>query len=171
VPPKSSDVRYTERLRLEPIGPEHLDALRTIHSDPAVLEWYGEYSDERLSQMATDWRDRWTTDGAHKWIAYDKGSGELIGRGGLSFVPVDGAMRWELGWALRGSLWGHGYATEIGRAGLSLAFDELGTDEVVAFTEPHNARSRAVMERLAMTYVRDFDQDGEHFVLYVIGRG
>lgn len=42
------------------------------------------------------------------------------------------------------------YATEIGRAGLALAFDELGADEVVAFTEVHNRASRAVMVRLGM---------------------
>jgi RimJ/RimL family protein N-acetyltransferase len=37
---------------------------------------------------------------------------------------------------------------EIGRAALAFAVNELGATEVVAFTEPHNRRSRAVMERL-----------------------
>lgn len=49
--------------------------------------------------------------------------------------------------------WGSGYATEIGRAGLDYAFSVLGVEEVVSFTEVHNARSRAVMERLGMRYV------------------
>ena len=49
--------------------------------------------------------------------------------------------------------WGRGYATEIGRAGLDYAFSVLGVEEVVSFTEVHNARSRAVMERLGMRYV------------------
>jgi [ribosomal protein S5]-alanine N-acetyltransferase len=40
-----------------------------------------------------------------------------------------------------GDRWGRGYATEIGRAGLGLAFDDLGAGEVVAFTERHNRRS------------------------------
>jgi putative restriction endonuclease len=45
---------------------------------------------------------------------------------------------------------GRGYATEIGRFGLDHAFSVLGVEEVVSFTEVHNLRSRAVMERLGM---------------------
>jgi RimJ/RimL family protein N-acetyltransferase len=77
----------------------------------------------------------------------------------------------EVGWTVRSDLWGRGYATEIGRAGLAFAFAELGATEVVAFTEPHNRRSRAVMERLGMRHVHDIIWRGEPFVLYMLGRG
>jgi predicted acetyltransferase len=66
---------------------------------------------------------------------------------------------------------GRGYATEIGRAALAFALDELGATEVVAFTEPDNRRSRAVMERLGMRHVRDIVLDGEAFVLYTLEGG
>ena len=66
----------------------------------------------------------------------------------------------EIGWALRQEVWGRGYATEIGRAGLDHAFSVPGVEEVVAFTEVHNARSRAVMERLGMRYVRQILRPG-----------
>lgn len=56
--------------------------------------------------------------------------------------------------------WGRGYATEIGRAGLTVAFDTLRADHVVSFTEIHNLRSRVVMERIGMTYARDFCHPG-----------
>ncbi len=59
----------------------------------------------------------------------------------------------EIGWAFRREVWGRGYATEIGRAGLDHAFSVPGVEEVVAFTEVHNIRSRAVMERLGMRHV------------------
>jgi ribosomal-protein-alanine N-acetyltransferase len=63
---------------------------------------------------------------------------------------VDGAERLEVGWTLLRERWGEGYATEIGRAALAFAFGDLGADEVVAFTEPHNTRYRRVMERLGL---------------------
>ena len=63
--------------------------------------------------------------------------------GGASWALVEGAERVEIGWALRQEVWGRGYATEIGRAGLDHAFWVPGVEEVVAFTEVHNARSRA----------------------------
>jgi len=63
----------------------------------------------------------------------------------------------EIGWRFARHAWGHGYATEAARAVLAYAFDVLELDEVLSFTTVSNARSRAVMERLGMTHVSDFD--------------
>src|SRR4029453_3980113 len=87
--------------------------------------------------------------------------------------------RLEVGWTVRSALWGRGSATEIGQAGLELAFEELGAEAVVAFTERHNRRSRAVMERLGMGYAGEIRApglvegrpgvfDGAPFAVYVI---
>lgn len=51
---------------------------------------------------------------------------------GLSLVRLLGQPRLEVGWAVRQHLWGHGYATEIGRSALEVAFDQRGAEEVVA---------------------------------------
>jgi len=69
------------------------------------------------------------------------------------------ALHTEIGWRLARSSWGRGYATEAARACLDFAFRNLGLSEVVAFTVPANARSRAVMERLGMRHdaAGDFD--------------
>ena len=132
--------RLTARLRLEPIGLHHAGDLYRLHQDSAIAEWYGSYTEASAEESARRFATGWARDGVSKWIAYDRSSGELVGRGGLSRVPVDGAERLEVGWAVLGRFWGNGYATEIGRTALSFAFDELGADEVIAFTEPHNAR-------------------------------
>ncbi|EFL10340.1 predicted protein [Streptomyces sp. AA4] len=65
---------------------------------------------------------------------------------------------------------GNGYATEIGLAGLAYA-RELGAAEVVSFTEVHNVRSRAVMERLGFAYRHDFPHRGEPFARYAVSLG
>lgn len=150
---KAVRIRLTERLRLEPIGPEHAEDLWRLQDDPAVADWHGgRWSRERAHREAAHWRAVWERDRAGKWIAYHRGTGELVGRGGLSRSEVAGQVRLEVGWTLLGSRWGQGYATELGRAALAYAFDDLGVDQVVAFTERHNRRSRAVMERLGMRY-------------------
>lgn len=175
---KGTRTRLTERLRLEPIGLEHVDDLWRLHQYAEVAAWYeGTWSRERAQESAARRAAGWNDDGVQKWIAYDRATGELTGRGGVSVQEVDGRMRHEVGWVVRPDLWGRGYATEIGRAGLRFAFDDLGVEEVVAFTEEHNARSRGVMERLGMRFVREFrgygvvaGRDGVHddarFVLY-----
>ena len=132
--------------------------------------------------------ESWRLHGVHKWIAYDRVSGEVVGRGGLSRTPMDDdwgqlytylpAEPWahaahdsrrpftahahwaELGWALRGEFWGRGYAAEIGRAGLAFAFDVSKMHAVVSCTVRHNVRSRAVMERIGMRYTGEIRSRG-----------
>jgi RimJ/RimL family protein N-acetyltransferase len=168
---KAVRIRLTPRLRLEPIGPEHADDLWRLHDDEPVARWHGgRWTRAAALRYATRHAAAWETDGVDKWIAYDRASGELVGRGGLSRKD-DQPELLEVGWTVRADLWGRGYATEIGRAGLALAFDELGADEVVAFTAPGNQRSRAVMERLGMGHPRDIVYKGSPSVLYTLSSG
>jgi RimJ/RimL family protein N-acetyltransferase len=52
--------------------------------------------------------------------------------------PFRAHAHWlEIGWALRRDHWGQGYASEIGRAGLSYAFDVLRAPAVVSCTVRH----------------------------------
>lgn len=174
--------RFTERLRLEPISPSHAHDLWVVHNDDEVVPWYDgwkpslEEAEQQVKLMHCCWREL----GVHKWMAYDRDSDELVGRGGLSRTPADadwgriyaflppepwarevhgdsrGApvhANWlEIGWALRRQFWGRGYASEIGRAGLDFAFRVLGVRAVVSCTVRHNLRSQAVMERIGMPY-------------------
>jgi RimJ/RimL family protein N-acetyltransferase len=181
---------FTRRLRLEPIGAANAADLWLVHNDNQVSYWYGDEkpSLEEAEQRARFMGDSWRLHGVHKWIAYDRVSGAVVGRGGLSRTPVDddwgqiytllppepwvrvayhshrpflAHANWlEIGWALRREFWGCGYASEIGRAGLAFAFDVLGVQAVVSCTVRHNLRSRAVMERIGMRYAGEIRSRG-----------
>jgi RimJ/RimL family protein N-acetyltransferase len=151
----------TDRLILTPIGPEHMADLVELHADPNVAYWNaGAWSEAEARRFADEMSQRWDSDGMGKWIAHRRSDGVLVGRGGLSLSVVDELPRPELGWALRDEMRGQGFATEIGAAGLEFAFDVLGYQEVVAYTEAHNHASRAVMERLGMTFVKIIQAPG-----------
>ncbi|HEY8473458.1 MAG TPA: GNAT family N-acetyltransferase [Natronosporangium sp.] len=168
---KAARIRLTERLRLEPVGVEHAEDLWRLHHDEAVAAWHGgRYTFDAAYRRAASGRRAWEAVGFDKWMAYDRTGGELVGRGGLSRAELDGRSCLEMGWTVRSDRWGRGYATEIGRAGLAFAFDELGADSVIAFTQPHNFRSQAVMNRLGMQYLRDVSRDGSRLRLYAIAR-
>ncbi len=187
---ESDQSLLTPRLRLVPIGPNNAEDLWLIHNDHAVVQWYDGWrpsraeAEDRAREIAESW---WLHD-VHKWIAYDRVSGEVVGRGGLSRTPIDDdwgqlyaflpheawvrerhastrpftahAKWFEIGWALRTQYWGKGYASEIGRAGLQYAFEVLDASAVVSCTARHNERSRAVMERIGMTYVGEIRSRG-----------
>lgn len=174
---KATRIRLTERLRLEPVGPDRARDLFRLHGNPGVAAWYGQLSRADIDELAANMHTGWEEAGASKWIAYHRSTGELIGRGGLSRMTPSHPMteqiraalgpastwsetRLELGWALIDDHWGNGYATEIGRAGLDYGFGTLGASEVVAFTERHNHPSRAVMERLGMQYIGEITSTG-----------
>ncbi|MDP2381129.1 MAG: GNAT family protein, partial [Pseudohongiella sp.] len=57
----------------------------------------------------------------------------------------------EIGWRLKSSAWGKGFATEAARACIDYGFSVVGLTEIVSFTSVVNTPSSAVMERLAMT--------------------
>lgn len=90
-----------------------------------------------------------------------RATGEFIGFTGLDWktFPAHFTPAVEVGWRLRRSAWGRGYATEAARASLEDGFGRVGLDEIVSMTAVGNIRSRHVMERLGMTHdpADDFD--------------
>jgi RimJ/RimL family protein N-acetyltransferase len=167
-------VATTARLRLEPMGPEHVHELAMLLADPEVARWLIPPGAAPHDQDWVRWRlelsrDEWSA-GSGLWIAYERESGEFVGRGGLKPLTVEGEAAYEVGWAVLPAYWGQGYATEIGAAGLARGFDELGLEQVVSMTLPDNARSLAVMARLGLTYRRDVEHAGLRHVLHAIDR-
>jgi mutator protein MutT len=182
----------TERLMLVPItGPDevlpgHAADLERLHADSWVAEWYaGTWSAEESVRRAAGFQARWESNGASKWMAYERSSGSLVGRGGMERMGADAeattkiatllndgplgggglggawmADRLELGWALLSSARGQGFATELGQGALDYAFGVLGARAVIAFTERINSASRAVMERLGMKFAGEIRTDG-----------
>lgn len=141
---------------LEPIGHASVDQLWELHQDPGIAEWNaGAWSRADAERFAARMETAWRVDGVGKWLAHRRDDGELVGRGGATRAVVDGISCVEIGWAVRQSLWGCGYATEIGAATLRFVAQLPDAEPVVAFTEVHNARSRAVMERLGMVYASE----------------
>jgi RimJ/RimL family protein N-acetyltransferase len=141
----------TERLQLTPVTTADADDLVLLHSDPNVAYWYaGAWSTAHAHEWCVAMVERWRREGIGKWMARLRCDGTLVGRGGLSRFDLEGEQTLELGWTLRDTARGHGYATELGRAALGIAFEGLQASRVVAFTEVHNHASQAVMRRLGM---------------------
>jgi RimJ/RimL family protein N-acetyltransferase len=112
------------------------------------------------------------------WAAIEKETGEFLGW--FHFRPRAGAApgEVELGYRLRKSAWGQGYATEGSRALIRAGFTQFGVQRVVAETMAVNLASRRVMEKAGLTLVRTFHQpwpfpiDGDQFgdVEYALDR-
>jgi len=151
----------TERLILSEFTEDDVDNLVELDSDPEVMRYLngGIPSPRLLVERSIlprflSYYQRY--DGFGVWAAIEKSSGAFIGW--FSLRPHDESCpdEVELGYRLRRSAWGHGYATEGARALIRKGFTELGVQRVTANTYEHNAASRRVMEKAGMTLVRSY---------------
>lgn len=149
-----SEVR-TERLRLRPPAPQDLEPFALMCADAEVMRHIGlgRPLDRASAELAfAVLLERWDRDGTGLFTAENGETGEYLGFVGTAPVPahsVEGGAT-EIGWRLRRSAWGQGYATEGACAVAADAADRLGLDRIVALIRPANDRSRAVAVRLGL---------------------
>jgi RimJ/RimL family protein N-acetyltransferase len=92
------------------------------------------------------------------WAAIERSTGDFLGW--FHLRPRDGAApgQVELGYRLRKSAWGKGYATEGSRGLIRKGFTESGVQLVTAEALAGNVASRRVMEKAGLTLLRTFHQ-------------
>ena len=106
---------------------------------------------------AYDWLNG-PNEGYGFWAVIEKETGEFLGW--FHFRPYEDGIPGEvdLGYRLRKSAWGKGYATEGSRALIRKGFTEVGVQRVVAQAMAVNQASRRVMEKAGLKLVRTFHQ-------------
>ena len=162
VTPLARDVLMIEtpRLLLRPYMSDDLPlAIKTL-TDPRVTRYV---CDTMTPEAVEDLMPLITRRGAGgrlgMWAAARKDTGEMIGDGVLTPLPVEEEdADWtsllpdrypddeiEVGYMLLPGAWGKGFATEICMALLRFAFTQTGLPEVVAVTDPENTASQRVL--------------------------
>ncbi|MCX4821120.1 GNAT family N-acetyltransferase [Streptomyces sp. NBC_01142] len=93
------------------------------------------------------------------WAAEERGTGQFLGWFVLRPLEDHSCAVVELGYRLRRAAWGRGLATEGSLALIRKGFTELGVQRVTANTMTVNSRSRRVMEKAGLRYVRTFFEE------------
>jgi RimJ/RimL family protein N-acetyltransferase len=159
----------TQRLLLRPLTVADRDEVDAMNAMPEVARTMGSVQRPqaliRLESNEQQWRDR----GHGLMAVIDRASGRFLGRSGLKYWP--GLDETEVGWVLRGDAWGHGYATEAGRACIDWGLRTLELPYLTAMIRPENARSIRVAERLDMRPLRTDLLIDIRVVVYSIERG
>ena len=157
----------TDRIRLIPLGDEHLELEVELDSDPEVMRY-----------LTGDGRTRAQVETAHGlrlataqpvaglgfWVGFvdDEFVGwwllQPAGWGEDTLIPGQA----ELGYRLLRRHWGKGLATEGAREMVRHSFQDLDMQRVFALTMTVNERSRATMSSAGLHYVRTFYDDDDH---------
>jgi RimJ/RimL family protein N-acetyltransferase len=153
----------TPRLVLREWREEDLEPFSRMNADPRVMEFMLKSLDRSESEGMLDRiRTHFKDHGFGPWVVEEIETARFLGYVGLLVPRFEAAFTpcVEIGWRLAFENWGQGFATEAAKAALAYGFEILNLEAVVAFTTRGNLRSRAVMERLGMTY--DPADDFEH---------
>lgn len=150
----------TERLVLRRFTEADVDHLVLLDGDPAVMRFLtgGEPTPRSVIQneVLPGILRGYDRGAMGCWAAVERSTREFLGWFALQ-PPADGsAEEAELGYRLRASAWGRGYATEGSRALIRKGFTELGVRRVFAETMAVNTASRRVLEKSGLKYVRTF---------------
>jgi len=153
----------TERLVLRPWRLDDTEPALAIYGQADVARWLSPAMD-RVADLAAMRLvvQRWIDDDtgmlppAGRWAIELKSDGRLVGGAVLLLLPPS-KVDLEMGWELHPDSWGHGYATEAGRAIARWAFDE-GCDEIVSVARPANTRAAATARRIGMEWVGETDK-------------
>jgi RimJ/RimL family protein N-acetyltransferase len=187
---------HAGRVTLRAWRDDDLPAWAALNADPAVMAHFeSTWSPERSDESAKRIRTRLDEQGYGLW-ALQTPELPFAGFVGLAIpaftLPAPLRARlWptgddprpggphaplhEIGWRLARAAWGRGDATLAARVVLDFARNTLRLPGVVSFTATTNERSEAVMRRLGMTFLGDFDHPNvtpghrlQRHVLYAI---
>lgn len=160
MPRAASDVVHvtTDRLDLRAVAASDIDQLYVLHSDPKVWTHLpsGQHADrDRTARDVAEYLADWDRDGAGYWTARLR----LIGTGtertfvGIGGVRLRSTGAWNLYYRISPAQQGHGFALEIGRAGMKLASQVRPDAPLTAILLEHNQASRITVERLGLKLV------------------
>ena len=153
----------TDRLVLRRFTAADADNLVDLDADPDVMRFITggiatsreEIQNEVLPAFLAYYQ---RYEGYGFWAAIEKATGEFLGWFHFRPRPDAAPGQVELGYRLRKSAWGRGYATEGSRALIRRGFTESGVQRVTAEAMAVNQASRRVMEKAGLKLVRTFHQ-------------
>jgi len=151
----------TERLTLVPLADEHLDWEVELDSDPEVMRYLSGRAgtrEEAEAGHAGRIAAAHKVDGLGFWVGLFED--DFVGWWTLQPAhgpdqPDDHGVA-DLGYRLLQRHWRKGLASEGARELVRYGFDDVRLDRIIAQTLAVNAASRAVMERVGLTFVRTY---------------
>lgn len=155
----------SERLHLAPLSNSDLDLSLEMFTDPEVVEFVCDLmTEEEIRKEMPTWIKRGGNGCIGIWCISDLKTGEKYGSALLLPLPIDEEdtnydlvvpnempkCEVEIGFCLKRSAWGKGFATEACKRLLQFAFEESPLAEVVATFEDENVVSKKVLEKAGL---------------------
>lgn len=161
----------TARLVIRQWKASDYEPFAQMNQDCEVMRYFPRHlTTTESNEMIEKSKELLEQDGFGFWAMQSK-DGEFLGFVALAKVQFEckftGSI--EIGWRLKKTAWGKGFASEGARKLLEYGFLNLKLNEIVSLTAKVNQRSWRVMERIGMTTnaADDFDHPKVAFESYL----
>ena len=162
------EILETERLKVRESTLEDVEDFYRIYKEPSItyyMENLFEDSDQEYAYIKDYIRYVYGLYGYGMWTVILKETDEVIGRAGISIR--DGYDVPELGFVIETVHQRKGYASEVCRAILDYASEELQMESVQALVCAANEASIEVLSKLGFIYCKDVNEEGKDFQLWM----
>lgn len=157
---KDKYIFTSERLGFRNWTMEDLSVFAEINADTEVMEHFPKpLTKKETAEFIERLRNHYKKNGYNYFATEVLASGELIGFIGLAFQDYKTEFNpaTDIGWRLKKSTWGKGYATEGAKRCLEFAFEDLCLKRVISTCTIHNTKSENVMKKIGMIKKGEFD--------------
>ena len=160
----------TPRLLLREFTLADVPDLFDLNNGPDVVKYTGDSAFKNLAEAEELVKnyDQYEKYKMGRLNVYLKETGEFLGWCGLKYLQEKDKV--DIGYRLKKSAWGKGYATEAANACLDYGFNVLGLDEIIGSAMKENVASIRDFEKLGLSYLQDENCGCQPGAVYVINR-
>jgi RimJ/RimL family protein N-acetyltransferase len=166
-------IARTDRCVIREFSMEDMPALIDLYDQPGITcENQGFIEPLFSPEEERDYEEAYIANmygyyGYGMWLVTEKASGTVIGRAGLEHRDFGTGTELELGYIIAPKWQHQGIATEVCRAILAFARENLDFPCINALTDAKNAASIALLQRLGFSFLEDTDVSGRFLRRYI----
>ena len=157
---KDEYIFKSDRLGFREWSKNDLEEFLKLNSDEEVMEHFPKIlSKEEVEEFIEKLKNHFEKNGYTYYAIEILDEKEFIGMIGIAFQEYQTKFTpaIDIGWRLKKSAWGKGYATEGAKRCLKYAFDELGIDKIISVCTIKNQKSENVMKKIGMKKIGEFN--------------
>ena len=131
-----------------------------LNSDEMVMEHFPKtLTEKEVGELIKSLKKHFTLNGFTYYATEIKESGAFVGMIGLALQEYKTVYTpaIDIGWGLKRSTWGRGYATEGAKRCLEFAFNELALNTIISVCTIQNRKSENVMRKIGMKKICEFN--------------
>ena len=148
-----------------------------LDSDPDVHRYLGGKPIKTIEEARSGINyicGQYERNGIGRWAVIEKATEDFIGWGGIKFVNddvINGRSDFhDIGYRFIKKYWGKGYATEVAKASVHYAWNDLKLPKIYSWSDAGNKASHKVLQKAGFRLLEEFDYHGAPHVWFDMER-